>query len=134
MSVCFQGLPLDHKLFPASIAVFRRQWNALLDHLEIPRRQLDPGVTPGTLRGSGATHWYLMTEDIPKIAWRGRWSKVKTLEHYIQEVSAQLFLHSLSDASKHRIRTFESHCDLLLKSLFAEQYSSFFARQNFDGG
>ena len=32
----FSNLPLDSKLFPASIAVFRRQWNALFDHLGIP--------------------------------------------------------------------------------------------------
>ena len=50
----FHQLQLDDAIFPASTAVFRRQWNALLDKLEIPRRQSDRGATPGTLHGSGA--------------------------------------------------------------------------------
>lgn len=57
--IIFEHLPLDRKLFGASIAVFRRQWNALLDHLGIPRKQAAGGAIPGTLRGSGATQLYL---------------------------------------------------------------------------
>ena len=58
LRVLVGSLPLEDRIFPASTAVFRRQWNAILHKLEIPRRQLDKGATPGTLRGSGATHEY----------------------------------------------------------------------------
>ena len=87
---------LSARLFPASPAVFRRQWNALFDQLGIPRRQTERGVTPGVLRGSCATHSYIEYEGIPAIQWRGRWSRQKTLEYYIQEVAAQLFLFDLA--------------------------------------
>lgn len=76
----FKNVKLEDRLYTASIAVFRRQWNHLLDYLRIPRRQANRGATPGVLRGSGATQMYLDTEDIPRIAWRGRWAKTKTLE------------------------------------------------------
>ena len=125
----FDCLGIDESLFGASIAVFRRQWNAVFDHLQIPRRQNNRGATPGSLRGSGATAMYLETENIPKIAWRGRWSKTQTLEFYIQEVGAQLFLHSLPVPAKERILFLEQHCQFVIHSFFpkaltlAEQYS-----------
>ena len=50
---------------------------------------------PGFLRGSGATGFYLRTEDIPLICWRGRWRKLPTVGFYLQEVAAQLLLTDL---------------------------------------
>ena len=91
----FGGLPLSAFLFPASQAVFRRQWNGLFDHLGILRRQSEHGATPGVLRGSGATNEYLESSNISQTQWKGRWSRLRTLEYYIQEVAAQLFLFSL---------------------------------------
>ena len=76
----FEHLPLDRRLFGASIAVFRRQWSHCLDYLGVPRRQNQAGATPGTLRGSGATDLYYRTEGLEKVAWRGRWAKLKTVE------------------------------------------------------
>ena len=112
----FFALPLDAKLFNASIAVFRRQWNSILDFLEIPRRQASRGATPGVLRGSGATQMYLETEDLPRIAWRGRWSRQRTLEYYVQEVAAQLFMHQLSRHAREKISFLEAHVLLVLFS------------------
>ena len=62
------------------------------------------GATPGVLRGSGATFMYLETEDLPLIAWRGRWSKTKTMEFCLQEVAAQ----RLPLWARDRIRTLSS--------------------------
>lgn len=68
---CFFGrLSLPSKLYPASIAVFRRQWNALLDAMEAPPRQLEHGAAPGTLSGPAATHQYFQDEPISHIQWR----------------------------------------------------------------
>ena len=101
-------LPLDARLFPWSISVFRRQWNHIVDKLEIPRSQAKRGATPGVLRGSGATYLYAVYEDIPWIAWRGRWSRTRTLEFYLQEVAAQLLLHELTATARSKIRQFDA--------------------------
>ena len=126
----FGPLPLDVRLFGASPAVFRRQWNCLFDHLGIPRRQAARGATPGVLRGSGATHEYLQTSDIAQIQWKGRWSRLRTLEYYIQEVAAQLFMFELPVETRHRITMLESQLSVVLEhlfsfelKLFAQQYS-----------
>lgn len=111
-------LSLEEMIFPASTAEFRRQWNALLDKLGIPRRQSDHGATPGTLRGSGATHEYLQGSDITQIQWRGRWSRLRTLEYYIQEVAAQLFLFNLSPEARSNISCLEQHLPVVCSSTF----------------
>ena len=55
------------------------------------------------LRGSGATYLYSCSEDINWVAWRGRWSRVRTLEYYLQEVGAQMLIHELDPLSRSRI-------------------------------
>lgn len=100
----FGALPLQSKLYPWSISVFRRQWNAVMERLNIPFRQSERGVTPGVLRGSGATFLYSSSEDIQWVAWRGRWARLRTLEFYLQEVGAQLLIHSLDSISKSKIQ------------------------------
>ena len=67
------------------------------------------GATPAVLRGSGATHLYLATEDVQLIAWRGRWTKLKTVEFYLQEVAAQLILQSLPSLARNRIAFLSDH-------------------------
>ena len=74
-----------------------------MQRLEIPFKQADKGVTPGVLRGSGATHLYLETGDLVKVAWRGRWARQKTVEFYLQEVAAQVVLQRLPAHSRARI-------------------------------
>lgn len=118
----FQHHELESMLFPASIVVFRRQWNALLDKLEIPRRQSDRGATPGTLRGSGATHEYTQGSDIARVQWRGRWSRLRTLEYCIQEVAAQLFLFTLSQRAREVISFLEQHLHLVLQGRFPKEF------------
>eukprot|EP00971_Amphidinium_carterae_P179667 3563154-Amphidinium_carterae.1 len=48
--------------------------------------------TPGSLRGSGATFFYMCTEDISRLQWRGRWRRLATLEYYLQEAAVQSYL------------------------------------------
>ncbi|OLP77428.1 hypothetical protein AK812_SmicGene42515 [Symbiodinium microadriaticum] len=103
LETLFENLPFSARLFPGSAFSFRSQWNAILRQLGIPYLKVHKGVTPGVLRGSGATHLYLETEDLTKVAWRGRWSKQKTLEFYLQEVAAQAILQRLPVASRNKI-------------------------------
>ena len=44
----FWSLPMTSKLFNASMAVFRRQWNAVLSHIGVPHKQ--------SVRGAHARH------------------------------------------------------------------------------
>ena len=99
----FGQLQLSQRLYTGSMAQFRRQWNCVMARLGIPCRQDQRGATPASLRGSGATYMYTCIQDIPLIAWRGRWARTKTLEFYLQEVSAQLLLHELRPWSKSMI-------------------------------
>jgi len=103
LSALYRDLPLDARLFRASMHVYSKQWNAIMGRLGVPFTQAARGATPGVLRGSGATFLYLETEDISLVAWRGRWSKVKTIEFYLQEVAAQLLLMQLTPAARKRI-------------------------------
>lgn len=96
----FGKLPLESRLYAGSAHTFRRQWDAILQRLRVPFRQKDHGATPGVLRGSGATWYYCATENLSWVAWRGRWSRQKTLEFYLQEVGSQMLIHELDPLSK----------------------------------
>lgn len=67
-SAIFGNLQLDEKLYPASATSFRKQWDLVMDSLQVPRRQSQRGATPGVLRGSGATYLYSSSEDINWVA------------------------------------------------------------------
>ncbi|CAE7399183.1 unnamed protein product, partial [Symbiodinium pilosum] len=109
----YAGLGLEQKLCPASLHSFRRQWDAVLSRLGIPCRAAQQGATSGVLRGSGATRFYICTENIPLLAWRGRWARTKTLEYYLQEVAAQVLFLGLSEATRSRIRVLDKASDAL---------------------
>ena len=110
----FGTLPLTEKLFRGSMHTYRRQWNAIMHHLGVPHTQAAKGATPGVLRGSGATFLYLETEDVQLVAWRGRWSKLKTVEFYLQEVAAQLLLQQLSTTSRAKIAILRKYASRLV--------------------
>ena len=93
----FGGLPKDTPLFGASQGSFRTRWNRLFSELGVPTSEKHRGVTPKSLRGSGAS-WLVPTtaEDVSKLLWRGRWQSRRTLEHYLQDVMGQVLLTDLS--------------------------------------
>eukprot|EP00971_Amphidinium_carterae_P049372 973070-Amphidinium_carterae.1 len=93
-----------------SLAAFRRRWDAVLSVLLVPR-SLAHYPTPGCLRGSGATHFYMLTEDLPRLQWRGRWRRLQTLEFYLQECAAHTFLQDLSLESQTHIFSVASLAD-----------------------
>ena len=59
--------------------------------------------TPGSIRGSGATYFYLLTEDVARIQWRGRWRRLETVEFYLQEVAARTLINDLPDSARERV-------------------------------
>eukprot|EP00439_Symbiodinium_sp_Y106_P012221 s279_g1.t2 len=112
--LCCLHLRPEDKLYPASLSSFRKQWNAVFERLGLPFRAADRGATPGVLRGSGTTFFDIATENIPLLAWRGRWARVRTLEHYLQEVAAQVMLSEVSATCRARIKSLDDVADDLL--------------------
>ena len=90
-----------------------------MSHFGVPHTQQAREATPGVLRGSGATFLYLETEDVQLVAWRGRWSKLKTVEFYLQEVAAQLLLQQLSATSRAKIAILRAYASKLVASQIA---------------
>ena len=84
------------------------------------------GATPGVLRGSGATYLSSSSEDVNWVAWRGRWSRVRTLEYYLQEVAAYVLMHTLSPQAKERI-------DLLFRAAWSVLVSAFSLQSSVEG-
>ena len=120
----FGSLPLEARLYPASVTSFRKQWNFVMTRLGVPCTQASNGATPGVLRGSGATYLYSATEDINWVAWRGRWSRIRTLEYYLQEVAAYLLVHQLHPLAKARVAAFSDASSAVIWSrVLAAQYS-----------
>ena len=76
--------PLE-PLWSGSAAAFRRRWDALLCLFGVDHSAVVDGLTPGSLRGSGATFAYHVREDIPWIAWRGKWQRTQTPKRFIIE-------------------------------------------------
>ena len=110
----FGELGMSEKLSGMSAYQYRRRWDAILKFLGIPSSQKSGGPTPGTIRGSGATSEYMRSEDIPKIAWRGRWRTLSSLEHYLQEAAARFLLNQLPESTRSKVDLFGQACEPLL--------------------
>ena len=120
----FGRLPMTAKLFDGTMSMFRRQWNAIMKKLQIPHMQHVRGATPAVLRGSGATFLYQSSEDVQWVAWRGRWARNRTLEFYLQEVSAQLLVHELPPAARQILFVYDKSCWSVLCSVLFLQSST----------
>lgn len=118
----FGGLQASSALFSGGATAYRRRWNSILSRLEVPFLQEHDGCTPAVLRGSGATHMFLSTEDLPRVQWRGRWAQQKTLEFYVQEVAAQTMLSRLSPSAFERVKLLDQFAVALLNDfIFVDQ-------------
>ena len=121
LSSLFGDFPHAAPLFDCSPNVFRRRWNLVFERLGVPTTEGDQGITPKSLRGSGATWLYQVTEDVERIQWRGRWQQRRTLEHYLQEVGGQLLLADLSERHRQRIMLLAPYAERLLR-LFTRDF------------
>ena len=114
VSKVFGHLPPSTPLFPGGTHAYRNRWNSVLGRLSIPVSQRDHGCTPAVLRGSGATHMFMDSEDLARVQWRGRWSQLKTLEYYIQEVGAQTILAKLPSSAHSKVKILSEYSTSLL--------------------
>lgn len=109
-------LPREAPLFGASQGAFRTRWNRLFQELGVPTSEKFRGVAPKSLRGSGASWLYHLTEDVSNILWRGRWQSRRTLEHYLQDVMGQVLLTDLCQDRRDKVLLLSEASSFLLVS------------------
>lgn len=118
LDAVFGDLPQKDFLFNCTGASFRSRWNKLFGFLGIPTVERLCGITPKSLRGSGASWFFHYTEDVAKVLWRGRWQSRKSLEHYLQDVMGQVLLANLSDERRLAVLELsDASSHLLVKAL-----------------
>jgi hypothetical protein len=61
------------------------------------------GVTPASLRAGGATLYYMMMGDMPRLQWLGRWLTYRSMCYYVQEVAAENVVFDLSPELRERV-------------------------------
>lgn len=116
LDAVFGALPKEAPLFGASQGSFRTRWNRLFGELGVPTSEKSRGVTPKSLRGSGASWLFHYTEDVNKILWRGRWRSRRTLEHYLQDVMGQVLLTDLCQDRRDLVLLLSEASSVLLLS------------------
>jgi hypothetical protein len=94
-------LPRGSRALPWTELQLLRRWRLLLRVLKLPYNCHMPEMnlrawTPAGLRSGSATQDYLRWQNLDRLLWRGRWSQITTLKHYIQlgvyHTGAQQFL------------------------------------------
>ena len=60
------------------------------------------------LRGGGATFLYLLTQNVPWIQRRGRWSSSRTLDHYLSEAATLISMTSWTLEAQRKVATLAS--------------------------
>lgn len=107
----FGDLRPHEPLYPFKSNAFRNRWNHIFNRiLGVSVYSKEGGVTPGCLRGSGATYMYLMGQSIETITWLGRWRNIQNVAYYVQENAGLLtaVLQPLNDGQKDLVRMFSS--------------------------
>ena len=100
--LAFKDLPKEAKLWPSSPSTLRNRYAALVKALGMHQLDMPSGkqLDLGSLRAGGAT-WLLQTsEDSELVRRRGRWLNSRTMEIYIQEIGALIFMHRLNPRAK----------------------------------
>ena len=72
----------ETRVFAGSSTDFLRYWRAALRAADLG----ESSALPAGLRGGGATHHWLVHQDVPRLRRRGRWASERTLEHYLHDV------------------------------------------------
>jgi len=111
------GSPKDDFLYPLGPRAFRSRWNKICGVLGVPAEDTEEGITPAVARGSGTTFFYKETQDLPRTAWKGRWQRLKTMEHYLQEAGGQSLLSTLPPQSRVRISALSRAASAVLSAV-----------------
>ena len=117
----FGALPPADLLFGCSSHVFRHRWNKVFNYLGFSTSEKSHGITPKSLRGSGASWFFHITEDLDRVLWRGRWQARRTLEHYLQDVMGQVLLSDLSQHKRKLVLELAAASSSLLRESYDQQ-------------
>jgi hypothetical protein len=110
------GRKASSKLFPDSAYLFRRKFDCLVQFFGACSRD-GTGLTPASLRGGGATHFYQEGCPFDVVRWKGRWQAPRTVEIYIQEVAANSVLPGLTIQQREKLRRFAAAASTILLTL-----------------
>lgn len=80
------------KLWPGTAASFRSAFTSICRRLELDKLRL----SPASLRAGGATLLLDQKIEVSRIRFLGRWSNLRSLEHYLQVARAQQIAIELS--------------------------------------
>ena len=105
VELSFASYQPHQRLWPYSGQTLRLRLRCLLKAIGLPtvRTNDSKPLDLGSLRAGGATWALSMTEDAELIRRRGRWISAKTMEIYIQELSASTFLTALDPTVRNNI-------------------------------
>jgi hypothetical protein len=98
----FRLIRPDDLLFPAGSRIFRSLWDEIFQWLGFSTED-GKGVTPASLRAGGATLYYMLTGDLPRLQWLGRWLTYRSMCFYIQEIAAENALLGLDPGQRERV-------------------------------
>jgi hypothetical protein len=106
-----KSLPSLMRIWPCSMHIYVTRFRMLLDALKVPSGCL----FPSSLRPGGASYLFVLWEEnVQRLLWRGRWSSVKMLEHYIQELTCFHVWSELAKDSKQKIEKLLKHWTIVI--------------------
>ena len=107
LQIAFGRLHKSQKLWPFSPQTMRLRFQRLLEAANLAQLPdgLSRGIDLGSLRAGGASWLLLTSEDSELTRRRGRWLNNRTIEIYIQEITALQFLPRLPPDIKQKILT-----------------------------
>ena len=107
VEIIFGRMGKDQRLWPFSGQTLRTRFRTILGVLGLPVSRGPHGkpLDLGSLRAGGATWCLSVTEDAERVRRKGRWLSTKTMEIYIQETSANLYLANLPSDTKEKVIT-----------------------------
>ena len=107
----FGSLQASQHVWPHSAQSLRSRLKQLLTGLGLKTVKDDTGkpLDLGSLRAGGATFLMDYTEDSSFVMKRGRWSHLKTMQIYVQEVTSATYMSRLDAKTKSRIIDLARH-------------------------
>ena len=105
LTIGFGKLAPGERLWPYSGSTLRLRFNRVLSALKLPMKQ---GARPKPLslasfRPGGATWLINVSESAETVRRRGRWAANRTMEIYLQEVTAATYLNDISAESRQKV-------------------------------
>lgn len=118
----FEGGTYGTVVFAWTEYILLKRWNRLFKILRVPQRPFEDmdgfsqgRFTPAGLRSGGATHDYLLHQNLDRLMWRGRWHSLAVLQHYVQLGVYTYTNQATWQASQARLEQWASMARLLLE-------------------